>query len=289
MIRYDCDFDQLRALVDEYKPRWRVRAKQRTDKFRELGVYSESSSIWGEIKAVYMRIQVAKCCFCERKFEGGFSQYELDLEHFRPKRSVKEWPCPPGLAAIKGSPTSPPVENNGYYLLSYHILNYAVACKPCNSGLKKSYFPISGNYDFLGSEPIGMHAEAPWLVYPIGNSDIDPEEVISFYGLFPQCESDSPYLRLRGLATISFFGLDDVIGRKNLMRERAQVIFVLHAMLERAKDEGHAAAADHVSKMVASSAVHANFARSFRRLFDQDRIEAEKVADDVEQFILSIS
>ena len=52
--------------------------------------------------------------------------------------------------------TAPPGDNNGYYLLAYHLLIYAVACKPCNSGLKKDYFPIAGDYDLTGEDPAEM-------------------------------------------------------------------------------------------------------------------------------------
>ena len=231
----------------------------------------------------------AKCCFCERKFEGGFSQYELDLEHFRPKRTVKKWPCPPDLTAQDFSPAAPPVGNNGYYLLSYHLQNYAASCKPCNSGLKKSYFPISGQYDLDASDPEKMKAEGPLLLYPIGRVDVDPESVISYHGFLPQSRAADPILRLRGLVTIVFFGLDDVVARKNLMRERAQAIVLLHHWLARAEDEGDPDAAAQVERMVASTASHANCARSFRRLFRSDRTHAREIADDAEKFLLSMS
>ena len=160
-----------------------------------------------------------KCCFCERKFESGnLGRYELDIEHFRPKGSIGNWPCPQSLIDDGVTLTTPPEANNGYYLLSYNLLNYAVACKPCNSGLKKRYFPIAGAYDADGDDPTEMTAEQPWLIYPIGSLDVDPEDVITFHGFLPQSNAAHPFLMLRGLVTIAFFGLDDVIGRKNLMR-----------------------------------------------------------------------
>lgn len=286
MIRHDVDLNRLETLVDEHKPGWRARAEERTERFRALGAYGESSSIWGEIKAVFLELQEAKCCFCERKFGGGFSQYELDVEHFRPKGRVRQWPCPQDLAAEFRSPTAAPAGNGGYYLLSYQILNYAAACKPCNSGLKKNYFPISGEYDFAGTVPNAMKAERPWLMFPIGSTDVDPEDVVTFYGMLPQCKSDDPELKLRGHATIAFFGLDDVIARKDLMRERANVIFVLQVLLERER-AGHPRAAAMVSRMVDSSAPHANCARSFKNLFDRNRTEAASVAELAERFIES--
>ena len=289
MIRYDVGLGRLQTLVDQKKPGWRKRAGNRTKAFRKKGKYEESSSIWSEIKSVYMDVQgKAKCCFCERKFEGDFSQYELDLEHFRPKRRVKTWSCPPSLAGQGVLLTTPPAKNNGYYLLSYHLLNYAAACKPCNSGLKKDYYPISGPYKFGGTDPRNMKAELPWLLYPIGRLDVDPEDVLSFYGIFPQSHSADPSLQFRGLATIIFFGLDDVVARKNLMRERAMVVVLLHHWLLKAA-EGDPGVAAQVARMVAPTAMHANCARSLKRLFHANRSQARKVADGAEEFLLSMS
>ena len=50
-----------------------------------------------------------------------------------------------------------------------------------------------------------MTVEQPWLLYPIGHLDVDPENVITFEGFLPQTNCDDPLLRLRGLVTIEFF------------------------------------------------------------------------------------
>lgn len=135
----------------------------------------------------------AKCCFCERKFESGtFGRHELDIEHFRPKGEIRAWEVPQSLLDEGISCTPPPDAGHGYYLLAYHLLNLAVACKPCNSGLKKSYFPIGGTYDLHGDDPRRMGGEQPWLLYPIGDLDVDPEEVINFHGIQPQSTSRQP-------------------------------------------------------------------------------------------------
>ncbi len=290
MIRYDVSPTELEALVDKHKPGWRTRAAARTAVLRKKGKYKEASSIWGEIKAVFMEVQGdGKCCFCERKFDGNFAQYELDLEHFRPKGMVRKWQRPKSLAGNGIAPTVPTARNKGYYLLSYHLLNYAAACKPCNSGLKKNYFPISGEYDFGGTDPMRMQAEAPFLLFPLGRLDVDPEDVLSFYGFLPRSRAGDGFLRMRGLVTIVFFGLDDVLGRKNLMRERATAIIVLNHWLMRVADHGDTGAAVQVARMVSPTASHANCARSFKRLFYADRAEACNVVDDVEKFLQSIS
>ena len=91
MIRYDISPRKLCTLVKQRVPGWIERAQKRTESFRNLKKYKEKSSIWSEVKPVFMDVQGgAKCCFCERKFEGTrLGRYEFDIEHFRPKGNVK--------------------------------------------------------------------------------------------------------------------------------------------------------------------------------------------------------
>ena len=291
MIRYDIAPDALDALVEERAPGWLERARSRSERFREKGKYEEKSSIWGEVKPVFMEVQGgAKCCFCERQFEAGdLGRHELDLEHYRPKGKVKRWKCPPELVREGVSLTEPPGSGKGYHLLAYHLLNYAAACKACNSGLKKDCFPIAGEYDLDGDDPGMLTGEEPWLLYPLGRLDVDPEEVITFHGIFPNSTSDDQATRLRGLVMIAFFGLDDVIARKNLMKERAHIVCLLHPFLVRAEERGGAGAepAAFVETMLASTSPHANCARSFARLFRSDPAQAAEVAGLAATFLLS--
>ena len=289
MIRYAVTLEEVRERVEQEVPGWSARAKERIEKFRCKKKYDEKSSIWSEVKPVFMELQgEGKCCFCERKFESGeLGRYELDVEHFRPKGNVKE--CPQSRVGEGIRMTAPPGANNGYYLLAYHLLNYAVACKSCNSGLKKDYFPIAGDYYLRGEDPAEMGAERPWLFYPIGTMDVDPEDVISFRGVFPRSEHTDPNLRQRGLATIAFFALDDVSARKNLLRQRAMAIVVLRGQLAKATDKNNAAARALAGSLLVSSSPHANCARSFARLFREDRAEADAVAEEAENFLLSRS
>ena len=289
MIRYAVTLEELRARVERDVPGWGARAKRRTGKFRRKKKYDERSSIWSEVKPVFMELQGAgKCCFCERKFESGeLGRHELDIEHFRPKRNVKR--CPQRRVGEGIRLTAPPEGNHGYHLLAYHLFNYAAACKPCNSGIEQGYFPIAGDYHLRGEHPAEMRAERPWLFYPTGSMDVDPEDVISFRVVFPRSEHTSQNLKQRGLATIAFFALDDVSARKNLLRERAMVIVLLRGQLGRATDHHDAAAGAFAESLLASNSPHANCARSFTRLFLEDRAEADAVAEEAENFLLSRS
>ena len=228
-----------------------------------------------------------KCCFCERKFESGdLGRYELDLEHFRPKGKITAWDAPQSLLDEGIRFTPPPDASHGYYLLPYNLLNLTVACKPCNSGLKKSYFPIGRAYDLHGDDPRQMDAEQPWLLYPLGDVDVDPEKAISFHGILPQSTSQQPILRQRGLVTIIFFGLDDAFKRKQLMKERAILIVCLYRQLQKTK-HSCAKATAFVARACAANERHTNCARSFKRLFRTDRAAADRVAAEACEYFVS--
>lgn len=122
MIRYDIAPDELLRRIEEHVPGWLKRAATRTERFRKAGRYDEKSGIWSEIKDVYRDLQGDKCAFCERQLAGKpYGSIEHDVEHYRPKSSVRVWP--PVEAPAYDFPTGHASEA-GYYLLAYHPLNY---------------------------------------------------------------------------------------------------------------------------------------------------------------------
>ena len=121
-----------------------------------------------------------------------------------------------------------------------------------------------------------MTSERPWLLYPIGRLDVDPEDVITLPWV--SCHRAHRPTRFCGcdrlVWTITFFGLDDVIGRKNLMLDRARTILLclLYYELVRVEDQWDANNAPHfIDELLAPTARHANCARSFVRLFRSNR------------------
>lgn len=296
MIRYAVSSEELERLIEEEKRGWLARAAQRTEAFRAAGAYNESKSIWSEVKPVYMRLQgSAKCVFCERKLESvELGTGEQDVEHFRPKGNVRAWTVPEELEDDIDELAEVPEDAPGYYLLPYHILNYAASCKPCNSALKGDQFPIAGVYRFDVDDPADLAGERPYLIYPIGDLDDDPESLIEFYGISPRAvERQRGYRRNRGLVTIAFFALDDLERRKNLLRERAIIISALFPQLERARNhsdpEKRRESAQIVQAFTSPSAPHTNCARSFERLWAQNRTEAETLFDEAGKVIARIS
>jgi hypothetical protein len=301
MIGYRISKKQLEALIDAEapgratRPSWLERAEERTSGFRTRGFYEEKSSIWSEVKVVYMRLQGnCKCGYCERKLEAtDLGKVEQDVEHFRPKGSVKAWRPPKALTDQGIVFAAAPRAGKGYYLLPYHPFNYSAACKPCNSALKKDFFPIGGAYDLQGDDPVKLKKEKPYLICPIGDFDDLPEDLIKFHGVSPQAVAAKGHDRDRALVTIQFFKLDDQAKRKNLLRERAVVIIALYPQLEKLAEGATGNARTQAQKVVdgftGPTAPHTNCARSFSKLFESDRAEAKAVFDRVLTLINSIS
>jgi hypothetical protein len=289
MIRHSIPPPDLAARVDTAIPKWRGKAALRTAGFKKRKKFEEASSIWSEVKPLFMTLQGEnKCIYCERKFGSlAASTVEHDLEHFRPKSHVDEWTAPASLQQAGVAITKPTVNNKGYYLLPYHLDNYSSSCKTCNTRYKLDRFPISGKYKLTGSEPRKLLAEKPLLIYPVGDWDVDPESVISFFGMMPQANKNSPDFH-RGLVTIAFFGLDDIDVRSDLFLERAIILVAMKPLLETAHDPNATAkqradAQRGIDRYKSPKSSHANCARSFERLFIADRAAADAcftAADD---------
>jgi hypothetical protein len=293
LIGYRVSQGKLRALIKAEKADWLDRAGKRTSAFREQGRYEEKRSIWSEVKTVYMRLQGdCKCAYCERKLESvDYGKGEQDVEHFRPKKRVKAWKVPKALSDQGISFSQVPDDDRGYFLLPYHIFNYCAACIPCNRALKRDYFPIAGDYTLEGESPQSLTKERPYLIYPIGDFDVDPEDLITFYGTSPRAVAASGHRRSRALTTIEFFKLDDVNKRKNLIQDRAMVIVAMYPQLEKRGKAGEdsAKAARLVEGFTNPNSRHTNCARSFRRLFELDPVEAKSVYETAGRLIESAS
>jgi len=295
MIQYSISQDQLEALIEMEKPCWLIRAAERTERFASLERYEESSSIWSEVKVVYMRLQYGKCAYCERQLEyEEYGRIEHDLEHFRPKKKAKPWQLTRDLQEA-GVVLTQPVSGNadpGYYLLAYNPLNYCTSCKTCNSGLKRDYFPIEGERFFHGNDPITLSSEMPLLINPVGDFDDDPASLITFFGLSPMACGDTDYKRRRGLVSIAFFHLDDR-RRKYLFRERADIIVKLHDFLDQARNATDLAMRtvyeDLVEIHTKPSAPHTNCARCYRDLYNRDREIADELFLLAYEYLKSIS
>lgn len=289
MIRYKTTRRKLEEEIDAYHPGWRDRAKDRTKTIIAQGKYDESSSIWSEIKVVFMRLQHDKCAYCERALAGEtYGRGEHDQEHYRPKSSVRAWPT----AAIRRErgltypfPTGP-ANASGYYWISYDLENYAASCKPCNSALKSNYFPIAGNRGVATDTVRQLNSrEKPFVIFPIGTLDADPEDLIEFDGIVAIPKATRGHARRRARVTIDFFELNN---REELWRGRFRVIRELWGALERslegASQRSRRDASEVIDELTAADSPHTSCARNFVALFERDPEEAWTVYQEARAF-----
>lgn len=298
MIGYPVTLLRLKADIESYKSGWLARADALTAQARAQGSFAGISTIWSEIKPVFMRLQGDyKCAYCERKLEAEeYGAIEQDVEHFRPKNRVSAWqPSQPLIdAGVKPAP-APDKTEGGYYLLAHQILNYAAGCKPCNSTLKADRFPVANAHVLAGDDPRKLRAkEKPYLLFPVGEWGDVPEKWLAFNGISPYPVAKSGFNRLRALATIEFFALDDHVHRKNLYRERAVIVQAMFPQLEVLANAGASTARKSAAQKVVDAAIsskgpHANCARCFKKLFERSPDEALALFEAAADYVASIS
>jgi hypothetical protein len=123
-------------------------------------------------------------------------------------------------------------KGKGYRFLAYHPLNYASSCKVCNERLKGCFFPVAGKHDYKGVKPPALQKrEQPYLIYPLGDFDNDPEDIISFEGIMavPRKKAGS-HEHDRALVIIAFFRLNAI--RDDLLMLRAKTLEDIFTKLE---------------------------------------------------------
>ena len=279
MIRYPVTRRELRRRVSAHDPNWLAKAATRTQRFINQGKFNERSHIWSDIKVVFMHLQHNKCVFCERALAGErFGRGEHDLEHCRPKSSVKAWPTRKisrerNINYTFGTGAASPT---GYYWLAYDIQNYAAACKPCNSALKSNYFPIADNRGGATATVRQLNQrEKPFVIFPIGSVDDDPERLISFDGITAVPKMTRGRGRRRAQVTIDFFELNR---REDLWRGRFRAIRELWAQFERRKSAVNLRSRQDANQMIneltSSDSPHASCARNFLDLCKRNPDEA---------------
>ena len=179
MIQYGIAPATLRAAIETVDADWFDKAAALIAGLPDPPKSSDFQPLWSKIKGVYIELQHSKCCFCEKPLEGKIEQ---DVEHFRPKAEVKPWKVPARLLA-EGIDVQQPADGSseaGYARLAYSPFNYAMACKTCNSTLKRNFFPVEGRRAATATDPAQTKAEKALLIYPIGAADEDPEPLIAF-------------------------------------------------------------------------------------------------------------
>jgi hypothetical protein len=285
VIRHPISQAELERRIEALRPGWIARASTALASLPAHPTSRDFPPHGTEIKQVYIDLQHSKCCFCEKPLEGAIEQ---DVEHFRPKAEVKPWPVP--LAWKDEGPPAPAERQGksqpGYAWLAYHPFNYAIACKTCNSTLKKNHFPLAGPRGADGADPAALTSERPLLIYPLGDFDEDPESLMGFIGLSPISRSDRGHARQRALVTIALFRLDQ---RVQLLKHRAVLLWLLFAELELLHTARSATArARHqtaVDTLTGPEVPFRNCLHCFRELHTTDRDQAAQLAQECQRYL----
>lgn len=284
MIRYPYDGAQVVRDIAEIDPRWIVKAANRSKRLVKAGAYSEKSSIWSTIKPVFMLLQHNKCAYCERQLEGpDHGTIDFDVEHYRPKNAVPVWPDPVRHGGLAYD-FQTGAQGRGYHWLAYELENYAASCKICNTIQKLNFFPIAGS---RAEQPAtgtsvenarrALANEEPFLCYPIGEADEDPQALITFdvTTAIPAAQDDAR--RRRGQVMIDFFDLN---GRELLHLERSRMISLVGtALLKRGNEFSSPLHAKEQDAFGSASYPHASCIRAFVRLWTTDPARAGAVHD----------
>lgn len=325
MVGYPISLQDLTQLVEDFndgKPktgnkgtvgkRWLAKAKKATDECRQAGSFVDKGNIWSEIKEVFIKHQSGKCCYCEKQLEGLSGKKDYDVEHFRPKGRVRDWFADKGNALLPDFPgiaASAQAQATGYYLLAYHLRNYAAACSTCNSNLKSDYFPTHLDM-VLGDEDASTMdaAELPYLIFPLADWGPKPEDLIQFEGLtaLPRVEKqDDPRRYWQARVTIAFFLLNrdrplhepvtpdnrEDEGRENLYRMRAEALDALATAISALEDQDdqNSPKARNYKRKIAGAVLpdqpHSNCCASFLRLWNNDRTKAIAIWSDVNRYL----
>ena len=284
MIRYaSSGAAEVERAIRAHDRTWLNDAAARTQVFISAGGYAERSSIWARVKPVYMEIQHYKCIFCERALaRREVGSIEHDVEHYRPKGSIKEWPPRSSRVYSEFAGRAGGASLTGYYWLAYEPLNYATACKPCNSILKSNFFPIAGR---RGAAPASVEQlnrrERPFIIFPYLE---DPERLITFTGVIARPRAARGFDHERALVTIDLFQLN----RSDLTEDRFRAICAImpwRQTIESGPERQRPRAARILERLTADHAPQAACARAFLELCDRDFDLAEQVFDAAEAFI----
>ncbi len=281
MIRYAIDPATLIDRIRVLKPDWLDRAQARTLQYEQLQDYGDGTDFWGQIKQVYIDLQHEKCAYCETKLQGAaYASKVHEVEHFRPKSSVKAWPDR-NKAAWKDFPagiTTGAAHDKGYYRLAYHPFNYAIACTRCNSTLKSNHFPVRGSRNLTLADPSLGQGEDALLLYPVSDVDSDPADIIRFDGVLAVPAQAAGAAHERALTTIWFFDLN----HQDLTSRRAEMLGFLWGALESHRLATDAAdrrfAKDTIDAVCSEAGQFSACMNAFRQLYQQHRADAREKA-----------
>lgn len=106
-------------------------------------VPSFEDDVWRSYKDHFTRVQHGKCGYCEAYVLATGTG---TVEHFRPKADLsellEEGHERPGTSNVEGRRIRS-ISGQGYWWLAYEWTNWLFVCERCNSGWKRTLFPVA--------------------------------------------------------------------------------------------------------------------------------------------------
>ena len=165
--------------------------------------WRETRELWKNVtlKKDFREFFYDKCWYTEVILAGS----DIDIDHFRPKASVKQY-------------KDYHYNEQGYEWLKNEPSNYrgscAVANRPHGKGGKRNYFPLKANSPLMQEDnPV---EEKPLLLDPCKREDV---ELISYLGGMVTCASHDPDDVTRCRVSGELYNWDDTF----IKRERVKV------------------------------------------------------------------
>ena len=207
---------------------WQVRVRKRRDEIvkvylalNEVGVGHTFSpkiheATYRGSREFILKAFKKKCAYCESLIAPTLGTG--DVEHYRPKKAVKEYryePPPDAGEDTLGEVLAPFRDqpgNSGYFWLAYNIGNLLPSCRACNENEKRSFFPVKRGRLQCDELP-DPKVEEPMLVNPYLD---DP----NLHLAFTDPNGFVRPLSLKGAISIDVYGLN----RESLPEARARAI-----------------------------------------------------------------
>lgn len=181
---------------------------------------------WKNYKSDFSRMQHGRCGYCEQHI---ISTQPSDVEHYKPKGHVSSLdPNNAGREVDYLSRVRDRKElldqhiGTGYWWDAFEWDNYLLACRICNSGWKRNFFPIEGD-PTLRTRPTRNVLENPLILNPFEEVDLSKHIGIDIKDRENAVGTVTGFLRgktPRGIATIETIGLN----RPSLIRVRQLAI-----------------------------------------------------------------
>jgi hypothetical protein len=286
MINYRVDIkkltDEISRLAPNNNARWWKKAFKQYVASCKSKKHDKTKEYWSDIKSAYINLQFSKCIYCEKPLAIGKGEnIDYDMEHYRPKGHVEQWPAALVLKRMGLRKAIVSGRTRGYPELAHHPMNYAASCKVCNSPNKQDYFPIAGLPSAHEIDIKKLNAwEKPLIPLPLGDWGDDPEQILDYEGFIcmPK-QGTAPSTIRRAKIIIDVFELNL---RPDLLLGRATKVGRVYECLEECRAPNLATDAVQANRWLntelGDASSFAATARALVREYRRDRASARRLA-----------